>query len=363
MRKVNGWVEPRGDRFVARWREDGRKRSLGFPSYELAMAHLSRLDRLRNAGASDLATMTVADLIETYIERGMMEQRWAPSTVAAYRRRTANYIEPAIGSARMQAVTTLSAQRWVDGMVRRKLSPSTIQATAAILSGAYAEAKRLGMVTDNPFDGVRLPTPKHRTPAFWTSEQVHRVLHSLDGDAYWYAVYLTAILTGMRPGEVRALGWDAVDLDRGVIVVKATMSINERNEPALMRQTKSGRDRMIAIPPSLVDALRLLPNDTVFVFERNGRPLNGSTWWHHHLSICERAGVPRITLHQIRHTSASLELLIGTPPRVVQERLGHSDSRITMKVYSHVVADTMRDASDRLDALVRKDLPTKLPTK
>jgi integrase len=351
-RKI-GWIERRGARWLARWRDHEGKHSLSFPTEALARDHLAHLASLIVTAPHDAHKMTVAQLLREYIEQGHATERWAPSTVGTYRQKAEAHIIPYLGDLRMQSLTIVDVQRWADTLARKKLSPSVVQSAHAILSGAYADAMRLGMVAGNPCTRVRLRKKRHVEADFWTVKDLHKVFLALEDEPYWSALYVTAIATGMRPGELRGLQWADVDMEEATLTIRATMTRDEENRQVLGRTTKTGKTRRVAMPALALDALAALPRTEGPVFARNGRPLAPTTWDRYHRGLCARAGVKRIRLHDLRHTSASLDLLNRTHHRLVQERLGHASFRETMDRYTHVITEDTRSAADNLALLIR----------
>jgi integrase len=199
----------------------------------------------------------------------------------------------------------------------------------------------------------------------WTTDEARvflRVAITDDLSALW----LLALNSGIRRGELLALRWQDVDLDRGALAIRRTLT---RGTGALTfgePKSKAGR-RSLALPAVCVDALRAHRvkqletrlsfgsawNDTDLIFERgDGSLLHPNTLLNAFFRLTAAAGVPRIRFHDLRHTSATLMLANGEHPKIVQERLGHSDISMTLNRYSHVTMDMQRDAADRLAELL-----------
>lgn len=175
-------------------------------------------------------------------------------------------------------------------------------------------------------------------------------------------------MTGVRRGELLGLSWDAVDLDAGRLAITRTL-ISGKGAPRFSEpKTKRGR-RSVALDAGTVDALREhrerqlderlawgpAYEDHGLVFCReDGTPIWPRTFsrsFDHHV---RDAGLPKIRLHDLRHTHATLALEAGVHPKVVQEWLGHASIAITLDTYSHAVPAMQEDAAEKIAALLER---------
>jgi integrase len=178
---------------------------------------------------------------------------------------------------------------------------------------------------------------------------------------------------GLRQGEILGLRWSDVDVETSTLrVAQALQRVNGRLE---FVEPKSRRSRRtIPMPPTVARALRAhrsrqleeriavgprwRESDLVFTTSI-GTPLDSRNVTRRFQAALERASLPRLRFHDLRHTAASLMLAQGVPARVVMETLGHSQISLTMNTYSHVVPALQREAADRMD-VVRVDRPPSL---
>ena len=176
-----------------------------------------------------------------------------------------------------------------------------------------------------------------------------------------------ALATGMRCSELLGLPWRDVDLQRGILSVQHARKRGEGNRwETGAPKTRKGR-RQIVLPPSAVGALRAhrtgqleqrlalvaAYQDQGFVFAGDlGQPMHPNTLQARFEQMVRDAGVPRIKLHGLRHTNATVSLPNGEHPKIVQERLGHSTISMTLDRYSHVTESMQRDAAARFDAIL-----------
>lgn len=366
---------PRADgttAFLARWLDTSgispKERAKTFPSRDAAEDFLKETHRAKRDGRlRSPATMTVSELVAEYIDRA--SSRISERTVLTYQDRAATMIAPTIGRRKLDTITPLDVQRWIDQLGKQAFAPSTIHAAVAVLMGALREAALLGITDRHLGQGIRRPSIGRPVTATWTEAEVKRVLKAVRDDARFGALYHVAIATGLRPGELRALKWADVDLESGAIHVRRTISKDAHGSEIIADRTKSKTSRAVAISPAIVARLkwhrarqreRQLQHESWqtldLVFDRgDGHWLYQSHWQKFHRALCERVGVSVIRAHDLRHTSASLELETGTHPKIVSDRLGHSTIAMTMDRYSHVSVALQRSAANALSDRLMDD--------
>ncbi len=285
-----------------------------------------------------------------------------PKTLEWYRQVCATHIKPKLGTVKLQKLAPVHVQTVIAEMARDKKSPRMRQIVYALLHRSLVVAVKQGMVTRNVVEAVDRPTvPKHEiTPM--SAEQAGKFLAEAESDRL-FAMYALALGTGMRQGELFGLEWADIDLKAGTLQVRRTLvdikGVFTTNEP----KTDSGR-RLIELPEFCVAALwnhkaqllaeGLAANPRVFTTPE-GKPLSRSSVTHASFRhILKRAGITGIRFHDLRHTTASLLLAAGTHPKVVQERLGHSNISMTMDIYSHCLPSMQKEAASKLDGLLKK---------
>jgi integrase len=200
------------------------------------------------------------------------------------------------------------------------------------------------------------------------AEQSRRLLAAAEGDRL-EALYVVALTTGMRLGELLALSWNNVDLDGAALSVRGTL-YRSGGTLNIAEPKTAGSRRHVSLGGIAVDALRrhrvnqtaerLLrgpaweDNDLVFANEV-GKPIEPSNLRRRSFEpLLVKAKLPRIRFHDLRHSAATLLLSQGTHPKIVSERLGHSRVSITLDLYSHVTPTMQREAAERLDAVLQE---------
>jgi len=219
-----------------------------------------------------------------------------------------------------------------------------------------------GLVPRNAAGTVRPPRPRREEIRPLNREQV-RVLFEVAREDRLEALYVVAVTAGLRRGELQGLKWEDLDLEAGTLQVRRTLS--EPRGGYIFEAPKSGKGRSVRLTRKATAALREhckrqleermqkagLWHDHGLVFPSGiGTPLLGGNFNRAFKATLQRAGLPSIRFHDLRHTCATLLLRQGVNPKYVQELLGHADISITLNVYSHVLPDMGDAAAGAMDA-------------
>ncbi len=287
-----------------------------------------------------------------------------PSSRARYAQ-VIGRIAPALGSIPLAKLSALHIQDWYADLLACGLSPSTVALYHGVLHRALDQAVKWRLLRHNPCDAVETPRPRHPEMRTWTADEARAFL-AATADHELAALWRLALTTGMRRGELLALRWQDIDLERRQLAVRRTLSRGTDGFYFSEPKTRAGK-RSIALSESTVTALRehrrrqlerrlalgAAWHETDLVFDR------GDGWVRYPRAVegmfqrlVARLGLPRIRFHDLRHTAATLMLAEGVHPKIVQERLGHATISMTLDRYSHVTMDMQREAADRLDTLL-----------
>ncbi|MBI0299886.1 site-specific integrase [Streptomyces sp. PRKS01-29] len=243
----------------------------------------------------------------------------------------------------------------------RKLSARMIQSIHAVLRNALEHAVREELIMRNVAKLVKTPAPSYRTGKGLSPAQAKLVLKELR-DHRLHALYVLALLLGMRRGELLGLRWSAVDLERGTLTVLTNLQRVGGELRLVLPKTRSS-ERTIPLPPLAVSALRAHQER-----QAQERAAAGMAWQENGLVFPSRIGTPYepdnlrrswdpvrkrlgldLRFHDLRHTCITLLLDLGVPVHVVQQIAGHSDHGVTMQVYAHASLDEQRKALGRLE--------------
>jgi integrase len=237
---------------------------------------------------------------------------------------------------------------------------------AALVRAAWELGDRPGLVPRNVADLVDPPRMPRYEHAAFTPEQAERFLAAIRGDRL-EALFVLALVTGLREGELLGLRWSDVDLDAATVTVRGSMQPDDRGR-RVIEETKTRSSRRLVVLPRLAVAA-LLSHRTVQARERLragprwqelglvfpntvGRAILPQNLLQRSLyPLLERAELPRLRFHDLRHSAATLLLARGVHPKVVSELLGHTQIGITLDLYSHESATMLRHAADAFDEL------------
>jgi integrase len=341
---------------------DGRRVSF----YGQTRAEVVRLrnEALRNK-EQGLTTGGDRQTVEQFLLAWLQTAKYTikPRTWRRYGEFIRLHIVPALGKIILsklmaQQVQALYAQKLDEG-----LAPATVRQMHAVVHRALKYAMRVGLVARNVADMVDPPRIPHREMAILSEEQARRLLETARDDHH-EALYILALATGMRLGELLALKWRDVDLDGMGLQVRATLQLVEGVYVFAEPKSKRSR-RRIGLPQTAVEALRRhharqseerlqfgaawADLDLAFT-DPVGEPLNGiavlRSSFH---ALLRRADLPIMRFHDLRHTAATVLLGRGVNPKVVSEMLGHSNISITLGLYGHVTPHMQQYAADMMD--------------
>ncbi|HEY4385269.1 MAG TPA: site-specific integrase [Ktedonobacteraceae bacterium] len=236
-----------------------------------------------------------------------------------------------------------------------------------MLHTALEKAIRLGLISRNVCKMVSPPRPVHKEMKLLTIEQVRKLLEAAK-DHPMEALFVMAVTTGMRRGELFGLKWQDIDFDKGVLSVRRALVRMPTGGGYVEAETKTAKSRRSIVLTAV--AMNALKEHHIRQLEMKAKA--GGAWQdydyvfcgpdgtylspgHHGLvqlkNLLRKAGLPDIRFHDLRHCTASLLLAEGVHPKVVQEILGHTEISMTMNVYSHVLPTMQKDAMNRLDDL------------
>ncbi|MFT4030166.1 MAG: tyrosine-type recombinase/integrase [Protaetiibacter sp.] len=298
------------------------------------------------------------------------ERAWKPATVVSYRRALAP-VRGVLGARLIQELRKSDIETMVamieaasDRPSKTHRSPRTVAYSLLMLRMALDGAVVDELIRRNPAEHVKPPKQEPREMATWTASEVQRFLTHVADDPLAGVWHLTAL--GMRRGEVLGVRWGDVDLDAGVVHVRQARVQAGREVVTGRPKTDRGR-RDVPLHPAAVEALKRTRQATVvgsavvplrakrddsrlIAVDAAGEPLTPQAYSTAFQQHAEAAGLPRIRLHDVRHTAATLMLAQGVPPVTVAGVLGHSPD-VLLRVYAHALPEAKRDAVNLLGAL------------
>ncbi|MGZ3643489.1 MAG: tyrosine-type recombinase/integrase [Ktedonobacteraceae bacterium] len=307
---------------------------------------------------------TVQQLVEHWIEN-VKKKAVRLSTYTEYRKLIRNHILPGLGHFKLRHLTMGRVEAFYTRKQEEGLSVSYIRLIHAVLHQALSYAVKRNLVARNVCEGVTLPRHTRHEIQPLTPEQAQKLLAVAKGHRL-EAVVTTAVVTGMREGELLALHWSDINFEQGYLQIRRTV---RRFTGQGMREgepkTASSR-RRIDLSPYLLEVLKHHR-----VSQLEARLKAGKAWEDHDLVFCNRlgkffetgdlgkmfhtllqdAGLPRLRFHDLRHSAATMLLAMGVNVKVVQELLGHSTVTMTLNIYGHVLPGQQQAAIEKMSDL------------
>ncbi len=261
------------------------------------------------------------------------------------------HLKPALGRVKLSKLTPAHVQGLYRDKLESGLSAATVQKIHAVLHKALAQALKWNMIPRNAADAVKAPRPAPEEMHPLSPDEARKLIEAARGEPL-EALYVLAVHTGMRQGELLALKWEDVDLNEGVIRIRRTL-VRSGGRIALGEPKTRGSRRTIHLTDAAVEALKShlerqleeierlgdLYRDNCLVFTSQvGTLINPTNLRRRSFArLLDKAGLPQIRFHDLRHTCATLLLTRNVHPKYVQELLGHATVAITLDTYSHVI--------------------------
>jgi integrase len=319
----------------------------------------------------DTSALTLSEYLTRWLNdsvRDSVKQR----TLENYEYVVRRHLVPALGHIKLKALGPAHVQGLYRSKLDSGLSARTVQLMHTTLHKALKQAVLWGLVPRNVAKAVQAPRPIKKEVQVLSPEEARKFLEVARGDRL-EALYLLAITTGLREGELLGLRWRDADLEGRTLSVR--QQLTRTNDGISFTTPKRSKTRCVRLTDQAVATLKRhrtaqnaerlkkggLWQNTGLVFTTTmGTPLNvRSLTYRSFRPLLERAGLPRIRFHDLRHTFATLLLSSRTHPKIVQEMLGHANISQTVDTYSHMLPDmqdraveaiesTLRDISDQL---------------
>ncbi len=301
--------------------------------------------------------MTVGEFIERWLEdtvRGSVRQ----STYQRDESLCRVHIIPALGKNKLKTLNAADVQRFYRAKLDSGLSSATVHKLHVVLHKALKQAVRWELAPRNVADDVDAPKVHKEEVHPLTNEQARKLLDVAQGDRL-EALYVVAVQSGLRQGELLALRWEDVDLEAHTVQVRRTLTRNGGKLAVGPTKTAKGR-RTVRLTRDATEALQSHLAQQLVEIDKAG-----DNWQENGLVFCtgkgtlinptnlrrrsfapllQRVGLPPMTFHQLRHTAATILLLKNVNPKVVSEMLGHATIAITLDTYSHVLPNMQHSA-------------------
>jgi integrase len=278
------------------------------------------------------------------------------------------HLVPAIGHHQLQKLSAQHLQSFYTNKIEEGLSTTTVISFHNVLHKALQTAVRWNLIAQNICDLVSPPRRKRFEIQPLSLEQAQQLLQAARGH-HSEALFVLALATGMRRGELLGLKWQDINLQTGQLQVRRILTRVPSKLPGkgfveAEPKTEKGR-RNITIPPFVIEALKQHR-----IKQLEAKLKAGTAWQEHDYVFCTsigthlnptrdvldqlkqllaKADLPDIRFHDLRHSSATILLSMDVHPKIVQEILGHSQISMTMDTYSHVLPTMQKIAMNKLN--------------
>ena len=303
--------------------------------------------------------LTVRGLLDRYLSNRATE--CSERTIERYREIADRYINATLGDAAVKKLSPLAIQELYEALGSR-LSARTVHHVHTLFKAAFTWAVRKELISRSPFIAVDAPTVRSKEARYLSFEQAATLLRAAEG-SQWHPAFIVALATGARRGELCALKWAEVDLENRTMTIRASLS--DVGGKLRLKGTKSDRVRTVPLSAMATAALRARrvdvaqaklraggsykDEDYVFagVFGQPMVPDNFSTAFRYY---AQKNNLEGVSLHSLRHTTASWMIGAGTDIRTVQAILGHSVASTTLNIYAHAMGKLQSQAVETIDA-------------
>jgi integrase len=363
-----GSITRRSDgRWFGRLQVAGRRYCVYGKSRKEAAHKLQALRQQQGQGLLvEPSRLTMADYLGQWLDHARLTCK--PSTTHGYTVVVRCHLVPALGTVQLQKLAPAHLVKLYQSKRQQGLSPRRVAIIHAVLHRALAEAVRWRLVPRNVADDVKPPRQDTTEPRVWNLDQVRGFVDTAQGSGSRYAPALVlALALGLRAGELLGLRWESVDLDRGLVVIDRALTWVGSKAMWGSPKSKAGR-RVLPLPEPARQALLVVRRRQAENRLRagaewkdaDGRVVTTATGGVPILNrfkdtldrLCEQAGVPRLTVHQLRHQCASLLFASGADVKQVQHFLGHSRASVTLDIYTHLLMGNDPELAKRLDWLL-----------
>jgi integrase len=360
-RKSGGWCA----QYTVYTSEGRKRRTLYGKTRQEVAAKLSKALADREGGLTfDAGAMTVGEYLARWLSHSVRDTV-SQKTYERYESIVRVHLSPALGRIKLKALMPDHVRHLYREKLDSWLAPRSVLHIHRTLSKALKQATDDGLIPRNAAASVKPPQPRREEMQPLSRDQVKTFLDTVKGDRM-EALYVLAVTSGLRQGELLALKWEDVDLEGTNPTLEVRRSLSETRGRRSFVTPKSGRGRHLRLSRRAVSALRVhrkrqleervrkagLWEDHGLIFPSEvGTPMSGRNLYRAFKIRVKRASLPQtLRFHDLRHTCATLLLRQGINPKFVQELLGHADISLTLNTYSHVLPDMGDAAAGGMDA-------------
>lgn len=322
----------------------------------ISRAEAKEIDLLQKQEAAKIQTL------RQYAERVFMPAKTvtiSENSRSSFQGNLDRWIYPALGDLRMPDITAANISALLLAMQTKGKAHATVIKTYTVLNSLFKMAYLTDVIPKNPMDKVERPKQRkdevHATePEAYTIEEVQHIFACLEKEPLkWQALIRLLIDTGVRRGECCGLQWKDIDFKENTITIAGNLCYTAR-KGVYLDVPKNGKTRTIDVDPEVLDLLQQLHvqraeqgiiSPYVFTKNNSSEPMHPQSPTRYLKKFSEQYGIDDLHPHKLRHTFASIAITNGADVASVSEKLGHSDKAVTLRMYTHADAESMKRAS------------------
>lgn len=305
--------------------------------------------------------------MDTYIQEWLGGRRnLADNTISVYQVQLNNHIIPYFKDKVVNKIKPIDIKRFLDHLHEKELSSGTIKKAYNIINKFFNDQVNLKMLRENPCNGIEKPKEENEEVQVFDEKELKQFLEFADKYTRYSFAFRLAAHTGLRRGELLALQWNDIDLDRKTIYARKKLVRAKMGTPDYMQSgTKTSAGRIISFSEQMKQDIinykeiqqheketnEYEDNNLVFATQ-NGKFVSVDNFSRIFRHTLKASGINKeLSFHAIRHTHATLMLMAGVQMKVVSERLGHSSIKTTMDKYSHLLPSMDSEAAEKFERL------------
>jgi len=360
-----GSVFKRGNRWVGQVGSGKNRETKYFDTQQEANAWRQKMNELRRQG---LVLTGSKIFLSKFLDDWLViaENSVRPNTYLQYSQIVHQHIVPSLGKILLKDLRPDHVQALYTKKLAGETSPRTTKMIHSVIHRSLNHALKLGLVVRNVSDMVTLPKVPQKEMQTLNDYQARQLIQAAEGSRY-QVLFWVAISTGLRQGEILGLKWSDLDWNTGRMKIQRQVQ-RRKGEGLVFCEPKSASGRrQIKLGKTTLEKLReykemqykekILAGDKWQYYDLIfpspiGTPLDSSNVTKVYKKCLKEAGLPDLRFHDLRHTAATLMLQQGINPKIVQERLGHSDISLTLNTYSHVLPSMQEEAAEKMDELL-----------
>jgi integrase len=288
-------------------------------------------------------------------------------------------IIPVFGNMRLDQVKTYHIVKFISELTddgsrqdgkEGQLSQATARYILRVLTNVFARAVDWKIIKTSPTDSVKKPKMNKTEIKVYDEVEIAALFEALETEPIgWRVMIILTLTTGLRRGELVGLEWKHINLEKGTLEVRQTISSFNKGVPVITEPKTEKSNRTISLSNATISELREYKKhiheqlDQVgdawkgdghfFVFSNyDGKPYYPSTPYLHFREFQKKHGLRYIRFHDLRHIAATLLISQGVHAKIISERLGHASIATTMNIYGHAMQTADKEAANQYDSIL-----------